>query len=60
MGISFCEGLGYVAQGAAEGSEEIRKEKLAARMEQMKDDIANSEYLEELTSIHAVLDIVTH
>ena len=40
MGISFWEGLGYVAQGAAEGSEKIRQEKLATRMEEMKADKA--------------------
>ena len=56
MGISFWEGLGYVAQGAAEGSEEIRKEKLAARMEQMKDDktlyrdIAKTRYATDLAT----------
>lgn len=56
MGISGWESLGYIFQGAAEGSEEIRKEKLAARMEQMKDDktlyrdIAKTRYATDLAT----------
>ena len=56
MGISGWESLGYIFQGAAEGSEKIRKEKLAARMEQMKDDktlyrdIAKTRYATDLAT----------
>ena len=56
MGISFLEGLGYVAQGAAEKSEQLRQEKLAARMEEMKEnralyrEIAKTRYATDLST----------
>ena len=56
MGISWAEGLGYVFQGAAEGSEKIRQEKLATRMEEMKADkalyreIAKTRYASDLST----------
>ena len=58
MGINWAEGLGYVLQGAAEGSEEIRKEKLATRMEIMKEDkqtineIAKTRYATDLATFN--------
>jgi len=56
MGINFLEGLGYVAQGALEKDEEIRQEKLASRMEEMKEnralyrEIAKTRYATDLAT----------
>ena len=58
MGISWAEGLGYVFQGAAEGSEKIREEKLAQRFELMKEDkqtineIAKTRYATDLATFN--------
>lgn len=52
MGISFLEGLGYVAQGAVEKDEQIRQEKLQARMEEMKENRAF--YREQAKTRYAV------
>ena len=60
MGISWAEGLGYVFQGAAEGSEKIREEKLAQRFELMKEDkqtineIAKTRYATDLATFNEV------
>tara|TARA_R100001460_G_scaffold41227_3_gene76785 strand:+ start:1704 stop:3383 length:1680 start_codon:yes stop_codon:yes gene_type:complete len=56
MGISFLEGLGYVAQGALEKDEQIRQERLQARMEEMKEnralykEIAKTRYATDLST----------
>ena len=58
MGISWAEGLGYIFQGAAEGSEKIREEKLAQRFELMKEDkqtineIAKTRYATDLATFN--------
>ena len=56
MSMNFLEGLGYVAQGAIEKDDEIRKEKLVARMEELKEnralyrDIAKTRYATDLAT----------
>jgi|TARA_Y100000034_G_C6882177_1_gene404399 hypothetical protein len=57
MGISFWEGLGYVTQGAAEGSEKIRQEKLTQRMETLKEDKA---MYQELAKTRYATDLGTY
>ncbi len=52
MGINFLEGLGYVAQGAIQKDDEIRQEKLATRMEEMKENRAF--YREQAKTRYAV------
>ena len=54
--MNFLEGLGYVAQGAIEKDDEIRKEKLQARMEELKEnralyrEIAKTRYATDLAT----------
>ena len=56
MSMNFLEGLGYVAQGAIEKDDEIRKEKLQARMEELKEnralyrEIAKTRYATDLAT----------
>ena len=56
MSMNFLEGLGYVAQGAIEKDDEIRKEKLVARMEELKEnralyrEIAKTRYATDLAT----------
>jgi len=56
MSMNFLEGLGYIAQGAIEKDDEIRKEKLQARMEELKEnralyrDIAKTRYATDLAT----------
>ena len=52
MSINFLEGLGYVAQGALEKDEQIRQERLQARMEEMKENRAF--YREQAKTRYAV------
>jgi|TARA_R100000030_G_scaffold30794_2_gene22577 ATP-dependent protease HslVU (ClpYQ) peptidase subunit len=54
--MNFLEGLGYIAQGAIEKDNEIRKEKLQARMEELKEnralyrEIAKTRYATDLAT----------
>ena len=54
--MNFLEGIGYIAQGAIEKDDEIRKEKLVARMEELKEnralyrDIAKTRYATDLAT----------
>ena len=54
--MNFLEGLGYIAQGAIEKDDEIRKEKLQARMEELKEnralyrEIAKTRYATDLAT----------
>ena len=57
MGISWAEGLGYVFQGAAEGSEKIRQEKLATRMENLREEKA---MYKELAKTRYATDLGTY
>lgn len=56
MSMNFLEGIGYIAQGAIEKDDEIRKEKLVARMEELKEnralyrDIAKTRYATDLAT----------
>ena len=56
MSMNFLEGLGYIAQGAIEKDDEIRKEKLQARMEELKEnralyrEIAKTRYATDLAT----------
>ena len=56
MSMNFLEGLGYIAQGAIEKDNEIRKEKLQARMEELKEnralyrEIAKTRYATDLAT----------
>ena len=56
MSMNFLEGIGYIAQGAIEKDDEIRKEKLQARMEELKEnralyrDIAKTRYATDLAT----------
>ena len=57
MGISFLEGLGYVAQGALEKDEQIRQERLQARMEEMKE---NRALYKEIAKTRYATDLATY
>ena len=54
--MNFLEGIGYIAQGAIEKDDEIRKEKLQARMEELKEnralyrEIAKTRYATDLAT----------
>ena len=56
MSMNFLEGIGYIAQGAIEKDDEIRKEKLVARMEELKEnralyrEIAKTRYATDLAT----------
>ena len=56
MSMNFLEGIGYIAQGAIEKDDEIRKEKLQARMEELKEnralyrEIAKTRYATDLAT----------
>ena len=56
MSMNFLEGLGYIAQGAIEKDNEIRKEKLQDRMEELKEnralyrEIAKTRYATDLAT----------
>ena len=57
MGINFLEGLGYVAQGALEKDEQIRQERLQARMEEMKE---NRALYKEIAKTRYATDLATY